>query len=97
MSWISKYRIKTFEELEPYKVQYSGVYYYRCGYNNIIYEMFKYCGLPLNNLNYTVDCSEYEFINRERQIAVDNWSITYDMVINIVEIRKKKLDKLNDK
>jgi hypothetical protein len=95
MDWIRKYRFKTLEELEPYRIEDS----YMCGGYGFMFLMRNLCGLPLSNFSsYNVNkIEEKDFIKRNgvRYIEIDNWNITCEMVVNIIEDRKRKLDKLN--
>ena len=98
MYWIKKYRFKTLEELEPYE-SYGE---YICGKDTFVRGMYYLCGNKLSDYNiygyplsnYIINISEEDFI-RGDTIYINTefgmWSITYDMVINIVEDRKRKL------
>jgi hypothetical protein len=93
MDWYKKYKFKTLKELEPYKNNYESDFY-RCGINNFTPEMHKYCGLPLSNFIFSYDYEENYFIDNQITLIDINvvWFITPEMVIDIVEQRKRKLN-----
>jgi hypothetical protein len=95
MEWISKYRFKTLEELEPYRVIGCSDYY-NCGSNNFVSFMFKFCGLPLSNFRYSeIRFNEEQFKNGDCEIIMEDFGITYEMVVDVVRERKRKLSKIN--
>jgi hypothetical protein len=93
MEWLSKYRFKTLEELEPYRL--FGHNYYNCGSNNFISDMHKFCGLPLSNFRYSNNFNEEQFKRGDYEINLEGFGITYEMLIDVVGDRKRKLSKIN--
>jgi ribosome biogenesis protein Tsr3 len=92
MDWVNSYRFKTLEELEQYKESFGN---FQCGHNDFTPKMYKFCGLSLRNFDCIIKFEEKDFKEMNQICIIDgDWNITREMVVNIIEDRKRKLNGL---
>jgi hypothetical protein len=105
MNWISKYRFKTREELtKEFKLEIDdgGSLICNCGTDCVVFKhsdndvgnMCYLFGKKLSVFDCDVDMSEEDFLKGGSIYIDDKWTVYQDMLLEIVEDRRRKLGKL---